>query len=626
MQTLDCTSNLLETVETLGKTVDERWGKAGRDPNQFSKIAFEALETSRLHEKFTMEDFLQSFWEKKELPFQHDRRGSFAFGEPSVTLYYGKDFALDIYFWTSPQISVHSHCFHGAFTVLSGLSLHCVYDFQPQDDSGTLVQRGAVPLRKAELLRSGETREILAGSELIHQVWHLSFPTVSFALRTAGEGSGTQIIQQNKYFRPHLAVATIPSLTPLETKQRDLLYMLHRVRDPLETVYLTRFLTEATADRALLFLSSYLTMTGDLSLIDRVVRGIPKLERWAPFLLESLQRVIEPEFHLDEVEEEGEKFLIALLDSATDRGQMEELLQAYRPGAPFEATIFGWLQSLLERDKLNFRLNETAWDILLFLSRGDGEEAICRKIAGMYEVVLNDKLRQEIGSVCKELAGYRLLKPLIPPSKQGEITQRLLPLQDPRAAVRSFTKEETNQFNENGYLAVKRVLDDNVLAIFLNYFSFLERNQPDFSGDGFVKDAKARYSDPLCESLLLHVQPILEKATGRKLFPTYAYMRIYGPGSILAEHTDRPSCEISATLTLGYKAPAIWPIFVRSNGKDIPVHLDRGDMLIYKGCELPHWRKPLQGDYTVQAFLHFVDQNGKNADWKYDKRAPDYFE
>ncbi len=207
MQTLDCKSDLAETIETLGKTVDALWEKTGRDPSQFSKIAFEALETSSLHEKFTLEDFLQSFWEKKELPFQHDRRGSFVFGEPSLTLYYGKDFALDLYFWITPKINIHSHAFQGAFTVLKGLSLHCVYDFQKDEASGLLVQSGAIPLKKAELLHPGETRAILPGSGLIHQVWHLSFPTVSFAIRTVGQSSGTQPIQQSDYLRPHLAIS-----------------------------------------------------------------------------------------------------------------------------------------------------------------------------------------------------------------------------------------------------------------------------------------------------------------------------------------------------------------------------------------------------------------------------------
>jgi hypothetical protein len=38
------------------------------------------------------------------------------------------------------------------------------------------------------------------------------------------------------------------------------------------------------------------------------------------------------------------------------------------------------------------------------------------------------------------------------------------------------------------------------------------------------------------------------------------------------------------------------------------------------GCDIEHYRKPFIGDWHSQAFLHYVDQNGPNAEYKYDKR------
>jgi len=32
-----------------------------------------------------------------------------------------------------------------------------------------------------------------------------------------------------------------------------------------------------------------------------------------------------------------------------------------------------------------------------------------------------------------------------------------------------------------------------------------------------------------------------------------------------------------------------------------------GDILIYKGEELQHWREPYKGEFQVQAHLHYVD-------------------
>ena len=38
-----------------------------------------------------------------------------------------------------------------------------------------------------------------------------------------------------------------------------------------------------------------------------------------------------------------------------------------------------------------------------------------------------------------------------------------------------------------------------------------------------------------------------------------------------------------------------------------------GDMLIYSGCELEHWREPLQGKVCSQVFLHYNHANGPFA-------------
>ena len=54
--------------------------------------------------------------------------------------------------------------------------------------------------------------------------------------------------------------------------------------------------------------------------------------------------------------------------------------------------------------------------------------------------------------------------------------------------------------------------------------------------------------------------PLIEKHSGRKLLPTYSYMRIYKKGDVLADHRDRESCEISATLNLSGEK---WPIFLK---------------------------------------------------------------
>jgi hypothetical protein len=153
--------------------------------------------------------------------------------------------------------------------------------------------------------------------------------------------------------------------------------------------------------------------------------------------------------------------------------------------------------------------------------------------------------------------------------------------------------------------------------------------------DKQVPGSYAKYADRLMETLLIKTIPVMKDKTGLNLIPTYSYTRLYRTGNILNRHKDRPSCEISTTLNLGGDS---WPIFIDPTGADnvikeyegiikpgapkgIKVDLKPGDMLIYSGCELEHWREPFQGKLCGQVFLHYNHANGPFAKSNlYDKR------
>jgi predicted 2-oxoglutarate/Fe(II)-dependent dioxygenase YbiX len=135
------------------------------------------------------------------------------------------------------------------------------------------------------------------------------------------------------------------------------------------------------------------------------------------------------------------------------------------------------------------------------------------------------------------------------------------------------------------------------------------------------------------DSLLEQLLPNFEFACGKRLLPTYAYARLYAPGDELKIHTDRPACEISATLTLGFDGD-VWPIFMGSQDKTSAskIEMGVGDAVLYRGMDVHHWRNPYtEGKWQAQVFLHYVDADGPHAEWKYDKRPklahhgdPDY--
>jgi len=153
--------------------------------------------------------------------------------------------------------------------------------------------------------------------------------------------------------------------------------------------------------------------------------------------------------------------------------------------------------------------------------------------------------------------------------------------------------------------------------------------------DRQVPNSYAKYADRFMETLLIKTIDIMQKKTELKLVPTYSYTRLYRTGNILNRHKDRPSCEISTTLNLGGDE---WPIFIDPTGsnnvideykgimkpdapKGVKIVLKPGDMIIYSGCELEHWREPFEGKLCGQVFLHYNHADGRFAKTNlYDKR------
>jgi hypothetical protein len=50
------------------------------------------------------------------------------------------------------------------------------------------------------------------------------------------------------------------------------------------------------------------------------------------------------------------------------------------------------------------------------------------------------------------------------------------------------------------------------------------------------------------------------------------------------------------------------------------VHLKKGDMVIYSGCEIEHWRESFEGKTQAQLFMHYVYADGQYKNFIYDER------
>jgi hypothetical protein len=180
-------------------------------------------------------------------------------------------------------------------------------------------------------------------------------------------------------------------------------------------------------------------------------------------------------------------------------------------------------------------------------------------------------------------------------------------------------------FENNRYLRVDQLISAETASLCTTYAKADEKHRYN-SGDSLTQNSHSKYADFLMESLMVTLCPKIEKITGLSLTPTYSYFRVYKAGEELREHVDRPSCEISCSLCLGYDylgKDYKWRLIVNGN----KIALSPGDGVIYRGMELPHSRPRLQtreGSWHAQAFLHYIDNQGAYTSLAFDGREELY--
>lgn len=183
-------------------------------------------------------------------------------------------------------------------------------------------------------------------------------------------------------------------------------------------------------------------------------------------------------------------------------------------------------------------------------------------------------------------------------------------------------------FNASGYAIIRGFIDPVTVATVSKVIEYgLAQNTYEVRPDEAPVNARlspskyARYAEPIVEVILGNSTEEISQLVGERLLPTYSYARVYVKGDELARHTDRPSCEYSVTVHVATVGDP-WPIWMqKDDGPVSKVILYPGDAIVYKGCEVHHWREVMtECDVNVQFMLHYVSEDGKYADYKWDKR------
>ena len=190
---------------------------------------------------------------------------------------------------------------------------------------------------------------------------------------------------------------------------------------------------------------------------------------------------------------------------------------------------------------------------------------------------------------------------------------------------------------KNNYKVIKQAISKELADFVYSYFLTKRKVARVFFDDRYISpfnndwgvwndpqvpETYSHYSDIAMETLLEKLVEPMSKETGLNLIPSYPYALIYKKGYLLKRHKDRYSCEVSMTMNLGGDP---WPIYLEPSGETdkegVKIDLEPGDALIYRGCEVEHWREAFEGENCGQVFLHYNDASGENAEEnRYDTR------
>jgi hypothetical protein len=191
---------MIATLRKLSERIDAEWKGAGYKPGDLPAIASRALADSRPDREYDLGDLADWTLTAPEFPDACNPFGPL--GPPAFTVWSNPHFFVNVYVYTTPEVVVHDHDFAGAFMNLSGVTVHCTYEFGGADTIDETVHVGALRLKGIEAISEGRVRTIEAGEGFIHQVWHISQPTVVLVVRTPPL---TPSPRQFQYLRPSIA-------------------------------------------------------------------------------------------------------------------------------------------------------------------------------------------------------------------------------------------------------------------------------------------------------------------------------------------------------------------------------------------------------------------------------------
>jgi len=357
MTSVETCKSQMELFTQLGALVERRWRDQNYNEDLFPGIAAQALSELNLSDRVDPWEIVRWAQTTPDLPEQMDIESNF--GDPPLTVYVGPRFYIDVYFWLDGTTSIHQHAFSGAFQVLLGSSVHSRYRFERDQEINAHFLTGKISLNDVSLLGRGDIREINAGPQFIHSLFHLERPSATITIRNYKTPSAAV---QFSYLKPFLAFN--PFFTdPFLKRRLQTVELLLKMKHPEADQFIGDLVDSSDFQTAYLVLKRAFQflchreleeMLGLSRSTDRFQALLDRARFKHGELADLLLPVYEEEWRQDEIvkrratiKREDHRFFLALLLNVPERTNVLRLVKEKFPDQDAIELIVSWIRELV---------------------------------------------------------------------------------------------------------------------------------------------------------------------------------------------------------------------------------------------------------------------------------------
>jgi hypothetical protein len=399
----------MKFFERLGERVEQSWRAADYDEQRFPEIAMEALAQEPPSEHLGTYDTLTWLLQARAIPPQH--RASVQFGQPPVQVYSTERFYIEVLHWLDGTTAVHEHSFNGAFHVLAGSSIHCLHRFDEHKRYNQRLRIGQVAVEKVERLEKGATRPILAGSAMIHSLFHLDRPSVTVVIRSNLAGDTPQYsylkpcIGHDPFYRPEPTSRQLQALEALAKVRHPELYRLivsaYRDADSLAFVQLALGAQNCLESRQAFEDSLRAVRDRHGDLVDALIAV--SVEQKRQRIIVALRAKLQSSEH---------RFFLALLLLFSSSEAIFALVRDWYPERRPEDVIIDWIQEIAEiadpdapeQRVFDIDLSGSMLDVMRHMLGGRPLDEVMQLLAQEFDAQDVQAQREELGTMSEELA------------------------------------------------------------------------------------------------------------------------------------------------------------------------------------------------------------------------------